>query len=91
MGTAVGIALMVVGGLGLVARSVEFVRVTLPANYGSNPGFGCYETMVLPWFACGCAGAGLLLSSWRTGLGALVAGLLLLGFLGQLLSRVFSR
>ena len=58
-----GYALVAIGAAGFVTRSVEFVRITIPDNYGSNPGFGAYESMVLPWFAAGFIGLGFVLGT----------------------------
>ena len=85
-----GITLVAIGALGFLIRSREFVRVTLPQNFGSNPGFGCYETMVLPWFISLCLGGGLLASSWKLGLISFTLGLVLLGLVPQVLARLFG-
>ena len=87
----VAVALVIVGVLGVSLRTVEFVRVTMPENYGSNPGFGAYESMCLPWWALGAVGVGLQAGSWRLGGIALVSGLLVLGVASQLLGRLFGR
>ena len=87
----IGHALMAAGVIGFVVRSVEFVRVTIPRNYGSNPGFGAYESMVLPWFSAGFIGLGIVLGSWRWALLPIAAGLVGLGFVAMLLSKVFGR
>ena len=86
----IGWALVVIGGLGVVLRSVEFVRVRIPHNYGSNPGFGAYETMALPWWGVGSFGLGVL-TSWQVGVACFVLGLFTLGVAAQLLGRVFGR
>jgi len=83
-------SLLAVGAAGMVVRSVTFVRVTLPANYGSNPGFGAYETMVAPWWLLLCAGLGLL-TSVRVALVVFFLGVPALGVVAQLLSRAFGR
>jgi hypothetical protein len=83
-----GVALISLGALGVGFKSVEFVRVTIPTNYGSNPGFGAYETMVLPYWAFGSVGLGLM-TSWEVGIGCFIVGLLTLGLVAQLLGRVF--
>ena len=62
-----GIALLGVGALGVVFKTVEFVRVTIPSNYGSNPGFGAYETTTALWWAAMSLGLGIVVS-WKVGL-----------------------
>jgi len=92
MNTYLGIlsvALVSIGALGTALKSVEFVRVTIPTNYGSNPGFGAYETMVLPYWIAGSIGVGIM-TSWEVGVGCFVAGLFTLGLVAQLLGRVFG-
>lgn len=86
-----GCVLVAIGAVGFIARSLEFVRVTIPGNYGSNPGFGAYESMVLPWFVVGVAGLGILLGSWTWVLVAIVIGPFALALVSQLLGRVFGR
>ena len=86
-----GCVLIAIGATGFIVRSLEFVRVTIPGNYGSNPGFGAYESMVLPWFVVGVAGLGILLGSWRWVLVAIVVGPFALALVSQLLGRVFRR
>lgn len=81
-----GIALVAIGALGVVLRTVEFVRVVIPGNFGSNPGFGAYETMTIPPWIAGSIGVGIV-TSWKVGVACLVLGLLTLGFLAQLLGR----
>ena len=87
---AIGWALVGIGGLGVVLKSVEFVRVTIPHNYGSNPGFGVYEMMAFPWWGAGSFGLGVL-TSWQVGAACFVLGLFTLGLAAQLLGRVFGR
>ena len=70
-----GIALVGVGALGVVFKTVEFVRVTIPGNYGLNPGFGAYETMTAPWWAAICFGLGVVVS-WKAGLALFRSGAL---------------
>ncbi len=84
-----GIALVGVGALGVVFKTVEFVRVTIPGNYGLNPGFGAYETMTAPWWAAICLGLGVVVS-WKTGLALFALGLFGLGFAAQLLGWLFG-
>lgn len=82
-------ALLVIGSLGIVERSVHFVRVTMPYHYGSNPGFGAYETSCLPWWLVLSIGAGLVTSP-RAGVVLFVVGLFGLGLVAQFLGRVFG-
>lgn len=84
-----GIALVGVGALGVVFKTVEFVRVTIPSNYGLNPGFGAYETMTAPWWAAMCLGLGVVVS-WKAGLALFALGLFGLGFVAQLLGWLFG-
>ena len=70
-------------------QTVHFVRVTIPHNYGSNPGFGAYEVTVIPWWGVGCIGLGAL-TSWGVAAACLAVGLLALGFIAQLLGRLFG-
>jgi len=83
--------LVTVGVLGIGLRTVEFMRVTMPENYGSNPGFGAYESMCLPWWALGAVGVGFAAGSWQAGGLALASGLLVLGVLSHVLGRLFGR
>ena len=81
-------ALVGLGGVGIIAKSVTFVRVTLPENFGANPGFGAYEVTVVPWWAVACVGIGMptsLLIGWVS----LVVGAFALGCLGQALAIAF--
>ena len=87
----VAVLLVVVGLLGVSLRTVEFVRVTMPENFGSNPGFGAYESMCLPWWSLGAVGVGLWTGSWRLGWWALASALLVLGIGGHLLGWLFGR
>ena len=80
---------MAVGLLGGLAASVRFVRVTIPENHGSNPGYGVYEVAMLPWFIAFLGGLGLTLDTFRWTAALFLAGFFALGFLGQLLSRTF--
>lgn len=86
-----GCVLIAIGAAGFVVRSIQFVRVTIPGNYGSNPGFGAYESMVLPWFIVGVAGLAIVLGSWTWVLVAIVIGPFALALASQLLGRVFGR
>ena len=85
-----GIALVGGGVLGLVVKTVEFVRVTIPNNFGSNPGFGAYETMSFPFWAALSIGVGIL-TSVKVGLVCFAVGLFSLGFFAQALGLVFGR
>ena len=84
-----GIALVAVGVVGFVLKTVEFVRVTIPENHGLNPGFGAFEMMALPAWAAGSIGVGIL-TSWKVGVACVVVGFLTLGFLAQLLGYLFG-
>ncbi len=86
----VSIALLVIGGLGVCWQCVVFVRKTLPENYGSNPGFGCLETKVLPWHVITTIGAGMMLKSWSWGIGILVLGIFGYGLIAMLLGKLFG-
>lgn len=83
--------LVAVGGAGLLFAAVTFVRVTLPHHYGSNPGFGAFESSAAPWWFVLCVGLGLRAGSWRTGILTFVVGFLALGLAAQLLARLFGR
>lgn len=85
-----GLVLLIIGVLGVIYKCVIFVKETMPENYGGNPGFGCLEMMVRPWFATACIGFGLLIHSWKWGVGTFVIGFLLFGFLAMLLARLFG-
>jgi cobalamin synthase len=63
--------------------------VTIPENFGSNPGFGAYEVTVLPWWLLVSIGVGRLTSVW-IGVVCMVVGWFALGFFAQLLGRVFG-
>lgn len=86
----VSLILIAVGAMGIVARSVTFYRVTIPQNYGSNPGFGAYEVTVIPWWLLVCVGLGLR-TSLLIGWASFFLGVFGLGFLGQLLAVAFRR
>jgi hypothetical protein len=90
MTSVLGWGLVFLGGIGVVARSVTFVRVTMPANYGRNPGFGAYEASALPWWILGAVGVGLV-SSVRAGLVAGAAGIVVLSVLAHALGHLFGR
>ncbi len=85
-----GTILLIAGVLGVSYQCVIFVREIVPQNYGGNPGFGCLEMMVAPWYAIGCLGAGLLMQSWVWGTSLFVSGFLCFGFLAMLLGRLFG-
>ena len=85
-----GPVLIVVGILGVIYQCVIFVKETLPANYGNNPGFGALEMKVFPWVASVGIGLGLMLHSWIWGVSVLAFGLLGSGFLAMLLGRLFG-
>ncbi|MES0370816.1 MAG: hypothetical protein ABUK11_00920 [Mariprofundaceae bacterium] len=86
----VGLILLTVAVLGFAFQCLKFVWVTLPENYGSNPGFGCFEMMVMPWFAGACIGVGLLMQSWIWGVTVFVVGIFTLGFFAMLLTALFG-
>jgi hypothetical protein len=71
-------------------QCIVFVRQTPPRNYGNNPGFGCLEMIVRPWFLVGCVGTGLATQSLFWALAHLAAGFFLIGFLAQFLAHVFD-
>jgi hypothetical protein len=89
MPSYLGISLIAIGALGVLYKTVVFVRVTIPGNFGSSPGFGAYESMTMPFWLAGSIGVGIL-TSWPVGAGCLALGLLALGFFAQLLGRVFG-
>jgi hypothetical protein len=80
-------ALLLIGVLGMVARTAHFVRVTIPHHYGSNPGFGAYETSCLPWWLILSTGVGLA-TSLRVGAAVFVFGLFGLGLFAQFVARI---
>ncbi|MCH1571910.1 MAG: hypothetical protein L7S64_11250 [Longimicrobiales bacterium] len=82
-------ALIVIGSIGMIVGTVRFVRVTIPNNYGSNPGFGVYEAACSPWWLCLSVGVAARTSP---GVGAVLfmLGLFGLGFFAQLLGRLFG-
>lgn len=73
----------------MIVRTVLFVRVTIPHNYGSNPGFGVYESACLPWWLALSVGVGLM-TSLGIGAAMFVLGLFGLGFFAQFIGRVFG-
>ena len=85
-----GIILPIIGFAGVAYQCLIFVTKTIPDNFGSNPGFGCFETMVMPWFSIACIGTGLLLQSWIWGVGIFAIGMFSFGFLASLLSKIFG-
>lgn len=89
MASYLPIILLGVGVLGRVGASAHFVRVTISNNFGSNPGFGAFESSCLPWWAA-CSIAVGMLTSWPIGVAMLVIGLFGLGFVAQLLGRLFG-
>lgn len=82
--------LLSVGVVGFVVQCVRFVRVTLPENFGSNPGFGALEVMVAPWLIIGSVGLGLVLDSWKWGGIVFGLGMFSTGLLAMLLGRLFG-
>ena len=85
-----GLILTIAGLAGVAYQCLIFVRVTLPDNYGKNPGFGCLEMMVMPWFSVTCIGVGLLTQSWLGGAFIFGIGMFSFGFFAILLSRLFG-
>lgn len=83
--------LLAVGAAGLLFAAVTFVRVTLPHHYGSNPGFGAFESAAAPWWLVTSVGLGLRAGSWRTGFVAFLVGFLALALVAHLLARLFGR
>ena len=59
----------------MLVRTVQFVRITIPENFGSNPGFGAYESSRWPWWFALSAGVGLT-TSFRIGVALFVLGLI---------------
>ncbi len=88
---ALGLLLLVIAACGFGYQCWVFVRRILPQNYGSNPGFGCFEVMVMPWLVTGSAGTALAAQSWAWGIGVFVAGFFSSGFLATLLGRGFRK
>ena len=86
-----GLVILIVAVTGFAIQCVKFVRVTLPENYGNNPGFGCFEMMVMPWLITGCVGTGLMMQSWKWGMAILIAGFFLSGMFAMLLARLFGK
>lgn len=91
MWVLLGYFLLAIGVTGFCYQCIIFVRKTLPQNYGSNPGFGCLEKMVQPWFMAGCVGAGLALQSFFIAITVFAVGFFSIGFLAQLLAHVFGK
>lgn len=87
---SLGYLLLVIAVPGFCYQCVVFVRKTLPENFGNNPGFGCLEMMVQPWFLIGCVGAGLALHSWVWALALFGVGIFAVGLLAQLLAHIFG-
>ena len=85
-----GPALIAIGGLGVLAQAVRFVRVTMPGNYGRNPGFGAFESMAMPWWIVLCVGVAIQ-GSMKAGAVTFLVGLFGLGLTAQLLDRLFGR
>ena len=85
-----GIIPLLIGIVGVAYQSLIFVKQTIPENYGNNPGFGCFETMILPWLALACIGIGLLLWSWIWAVCIFMIGMFCFGFLASWLSRTFG-
>ncbi len=85
-----GLFLLIIAALGFCYQCGVFVRKTLPDNYGSNPGFGCFEVTVMPWFMVGCVGAGLVLQSFLWAAIIFGFGFFALGFFAQLLAHLFG-
>jgi len=86
-----GLILLVISAFGCAFQCFVFVSKTLPKNYGSNPGFGCFESMIMPWYFCGCIGLALFTDSWLVGLLVLVIGFFCLGLVANLLAHFFSK
>ena len=86
-----GFVMIFIGATGSGYQCLVFVRDVLPQNLGKNPGFGCFETMLMPWVASCAIGLGLAIQSWQWGAAFLAVAIVSSGFLGGLLSRVFGR
>ena len=84
-------ALALIGSLGMIVKTVTFVRITLPENFGSNPGFGAYEVSMAPWWGALCLAFGLYTGRVLVPVVVFVVGLFGLGLVAQLLGRVFGR
>lgn len=89
--TLLGWLALGIGAVGIAWGCVRFVLVTLPAHYGTNPGFGAFESSVMGWWLLACVGIGLLAGSARTAALAFPAGFVVLALLGMALGRVFGR
>ena len=86
----IGLMLLIPGVLGVFYQCVKFVRKTLPDNFGNNPGFGCLEVMVLPWFSAICIGVGLVTQSWMWPIVVFGVDLFSIGVLATLLAQIFG-
>ena len=73
----------------MIVRTTQFVRVTIPENFGSNPGFGAYESSCWPWWFALAAGVGLM-TSFAVGAAFFIVGFFALGFVAQILGRFFG-
>jgi len=85
-----GLILLIIGVLGACYQCVIFVKETIPQNYGSNPGFGSLEIMVMPWLVTASVGVWVLMQSWKWGAILYVIGVISFGFLAMLLGRLYS-
>ena len=83
--------LLMAGLVGVVYQCVRFVTQTIPHNYGNNPGFGVLEVAVMPWHAMASVGIGFMLESKEWGVAVFVIGILCIGAIVTLLSRLFGR
>ena len=81
--------LVAIGSLGMIVRTLQFVKVTIPENFGSNPGFGAYESSCWPWWFALAVGVGLM-TSFGVGAAMFVLGMFALGFVAQLLGHLFG-
>lgn len=86
----IGFILLFIGLIGVLYQCVKFVKITIPEYYGRNPGFGCLDMMVQPWFITGCIGLGLVMQSWLWGCITFGLGLFFFGFLAMLLGHLFG-
>ena len=79
------------GAIGLYGGHLRFVSDVLPENLGRNPGFGAYESGMIPGWLLVCIALGLRTGSAMVGAVAFPVGLFLLGFVGQMASRAYRR
>lgn len=86
----ISLMLLVVGLTGAGCQCVRFVTQTIPHNYGSNPGFGVLEVMVMPWHIMASVGLGMMLQSKGWGMAVFFIGIFCFGPIVLLLSRLLG-